>query len=386
MAEVFKMGDGDWLTTEGGLVCTSTKTLDGSIEGILMEGERSSPKITQGADRVYYESKVDEPAISYENSANGALLLEPSATNLNSLSESLNLWGKQSNASNYSVDKSIDKSPMLDYNSYFMDFTPDQVGRNYFRLKKSYQVSSLGDYTISGWIKSSSLGQEILLDLNSQAVNKVFATTEWTRFSFTKNHTSSGTKYMYIGWDSDQGASYNGGIYIYGVQVEEGSVATSYIKTEGQTEMRAADTAFSTIDISKYINSSEGVLEIRCKPFDNSQNRSISISDGTSTNKIELRINSNNQLDYSVRLNSVFGINGLVNLNIDEFNTFKIKWKSGDLAIEVNGLEENTSTTSLYPSNLDSLKFLRFDAYTNGLYYFRGEIEYIKIYDSVDDY
>ena len=81
------------------------------------------------------------------------------------------------------------------------------------------------------------------------------------------------------------------GLYIYGAQVEQGSYATSYIPTNGQTETRLADVCQGGGDESTF-NDSEGTLY---GEFDVVQsgitNGLMFVSDGSFSNHIMLRFN-----------------------------------------------------------------------------------------------
>ena len=381
MAEVFKMGDGDWLTTEGGLVCTSTKTLDGSIEGILMEGERSSPKITQGADRVYYESKVDEPAISYENSANGALLLEPSTTNYITYSEDFTQWSDYGNAT---IEQSNEISPM---GTQGVGLAKGATGDDFFLsvVQNSVSVDSSTEYVGSAWVKSAGATTvKVRLKDNTTGGSSSVTTSltnDWQRVSTTPLITgsSTGTTTLFF-------SETDGDILVYGAQVEEGSVATSYIPTNGQTEVRAADSQFKTIDISKYINSSEGCIKIGFKRnFGDTETRRLRLSDKTSSNFIDIRFQSpGNRIELIVQSsNSFLGTSSVENLSLDDFYNIVVKWDSNGFIMKVNNVEGNQiSSQVLFSNNIKELRFRNPDL----AQYLYGEVEYFKIYDSVDDY
>ena len=62
----------------------------------------------------------------------------------------------------------------------------------------------------------------------------------------------------------------NSSVAYFGHQVEIGAYATSYIPTDtDSTSTRSADTGVISGDLSSYINSSEGVLEIKAKALFN---------------------------------------------------------------------------------------------------------------------
>jgi hypothetical protein len=82
-------------------------------------------------------------------------------------------------------------------------------------------------------------------------------------------------------------------VHLWGAQVEAGAYPTSYIPTTTATVTRNAD-AISKTGISDLIGQTEGVLFIETAALNNdlTGNRSISISDGSSDNRIGINYNS----------------------------------------------------------------------------------------------
>ena len=82
----------------------------------------------------------------------------------------------------------------------------------------------------------------------------------------------------------------NSSVAYFGHQVEIGAYATSYIPTDtDSTSTRSADTGVISGDLSSYINSSEGVLEIKAKAlFNGRPDARIGLSDGTLDNRVTL--------------------------------------------------------------------------------------------------
>ena len=87
-----------------------------------------------------------------------------------------------------------------------------------------------------------------------------------------------------------------GGLYLWGLQVEEGSFPTSYIPTSGATATRSADVA--SIATSAFgFNEDEGTLFTEARTFvHNNSHRVLSISDGTTSNRIIMQAHTENHL------------------------------------------------------------------------------------------
>ena len=168
-------------------------------------------------------------------------------------------------------------------------------------------------------------------------------------------------------------------------QLEELPYKTSFILSAvGGIETRSADTGVISGDLSSYINSSEGVLEIKAKAlFNGGSDCRISLSNGTINNRLGL-IWFSTANNTSVVLRSGGSDVLTQNLNIDQtlMTTFKIKWKSGDIQVKVNGTVVLTDTSSFSGLTLDQLSFDKGTAQ----HFFEGNVQYIKVYDSITDF
>lgn len=212
----------------------------------------------------------------------------------------------------------------------------------------------------------------------------VNVTTEWKRFELNFTPTGLGTRYVYVGDNRGGLGETLSSVYTWGAQVESSPKATSYIKTEASTVTRSADTGLISGDLSSYLNSSEGVLEIKAKALFNGGNDCrITLSDGTNDNRVGLIwFSSPNNTSVIVQKDASTVVNS--NLNIDQtlMTTFKIKWKSGDIQVKVNGTVVLTDTSTFSELVLDQLSFSKGTEQS----FFQGNVQYIKVYDSVTDF
>jgi hypothetical protein len=148
----------------------------------------------------------------------------------------------------------------------------------------------------------------------------------------------------------------NADVFIYGEQFEESSYPTSYIPTYGASVTFASETCNNAGDSSLF-NDSEGVLYAEIAAFnDDSSSKVISISDGSTSNVVQLFYYQD-----SIRLNLTAGNVSqsyfIQSVTFDNFNKVAIKYKTNDVAFWVNGVEVSTDTTATMPSGLDTLMF-----------------------------
>ena len=167
-------------------------------------------------------------------------------------------------------------------------------------------------------------------------------------------------------------------VYIWGAMLEQGNIS-SYIPTEGSTVTRNQDLCTNGGSLAS-INSTEGTLYFEGSALANdSIKKGISLSDGTTANRIILRYgNQSNKLEYIV----VGGGGIQANMNTSSFNILNnlkiaIKWKLNDFALWVNGVEVGTDTSG-NTFLADTLNQLNFD--TTALEYFYGKTKALAVW------
>jgi hypothetical protein len=133
------------------------------------------------------------------------------------------------------------------------------------------------------------------------------------------------------------------GIYIFGAQLEDLSYATSYIPTSETIVPRNQDLA-SNSGSSDLINSTEGVLYAELSVLNTASTvRTISISDGSITNSVEIVYLSSGNFGFRIRVNSVVVYLETSSLSdATQFVKAAISYKSGDIKCFINGSEFDT--------------------------------------------
>ncbi len=289
------------------------------------------------------------PRINYDsNGENGHWLLEPTSTNLLPYSEDFTTWTVNAATTVYS-NTTETLSPSGEYNA--SKITSD--GSN--GLYKAVAFGG-GDNTKSIYLKGIVGGEQVILRDPAQTINQktLTLTTDWVRYELSENQTST------IGlWINEIPSN---GIYMWGGQLEALSYATSYIPTlTGSTETRATETA-NGAGSADLINSTEGVLYAEIAALaDDGTNRSIAISDGSTTNRVNILYSSiTNKIRAIVLVggSTKFDKEYTVTSTLD-YHKVALKYKTNDFALWIDGVERltDTSGTIFAQDTLNELSF-----------------------------
>jgi len=362
------------LSDNGGLSVTANGTDGLFIWGAMVNKGTSVKPYIKTTDR------LDVPRLDYSGGATcPTLLLEPQRTNLQTYSEDLTngAWIK----SNSSVQPNETTSPDGTTTADKVDYG---VGSGFIRnavvLSSATTFSIFIKYFDFQWIQimtSGDVNHYANFDVQNGVLGNVGSSTEaeiedygngWYRIvaKFVSG-TFAGQPRLYkissgvrpwAGGDGDAGS-----YYMWGGQQEVGAFQTSYIPTTSSTVTRNADVC-ENAGTSATFNDSEGVLfaEIAALANDGS-NRSISISDGTTSNQIVIRYSTTtNQVTAYITDGGV--ITAQFNYTLSDalsYNKIALKYKVNDVALWVNGTEVATDTSATMPSGFDELKFSRAD-------------------------
>ena len=337
--------------------------------------------------------RLDYPLIDGVVQDCPALLLEPSRTNLVTYSEDFSdaSW----TTSNTSVSSNQTTSPDGSVNA---DKLTDNATSNVHRIRDAVSLSASTDYSLSVFAKKDTLSniQLALINTgNSHTISKVFdlengtlgeelsggGTTVsdakienfgngWYRCTIVGQLGSTPNQYQISLATKTTGNSHTlnqvtysgdgtGSVFLYGAQIEEGSYATSYIPTTSSTVTRNADEC-NGAGTSAEFNDSEGVFFAEIASLGAGSVRRFAIDNNASPINIV-------RLEYSSTTNRFFGViyNGTSQIALStyltdelEFNKVAFKYKSGDFALWVNGVEVATSTSTFtMPSGLKTLGF-----------------------------
>jgi len=181
----------------------------------------------------------------------------------------------------------------------------------------------------------------------------------WYRCGFTATAAANGTPGCQIcpilASGTARNASFAGdgvnGVYAWGVQVETGSVATSYIPTTTTSATRNADVVALSGAVSGCIGQTEGTIYAEVDLRNTSSGKRLFLlSDGTAQNEIRVTSSATNagDLQFAVRLAGTLIVNSFSPTNVYSNGIFKIAavYKSTDYALYVNGLQVLTSNAA----------------------------------------
>ena len=334
---------------------------------MVSEGALSDYIKTEGSQVTKtVETFTDVPRLDWLNSNCPSLKLEPQRTNLITYSEdfSQSVWNK----SNCNVTLTSEVAPNGNANSVY-----NLTGT----LANLYTSGSANiEHTISFYVKSNGQGKDkFKLRLGNNVSVEYTATNEWVRYEFTSTPTTS-----VFGITTTSAPNNEFDLLIWGAQLEQASYPTTYIKTEGSTVTRLADVC-NNAGNSDLFNDAEGVLYAEIAALsDDLTFRSIALSDGTLDNRVLIRYRTTtNRINILIEASNVPVVNQNETLtDITNYSKFALKYKSGDIAFWIDGVEVFTDTTTFTISGLDRLNF---DG-GNGGDDFYGNCKDLRYYDT----
>ena len=332
-------------------------------------------------------SRLNYPLIDGEVVGCPHHLLEPSRTNLQIYSEEFDngIWNKT--RASITPNDAISPSGLLDANKLV------GVSGSSSYIFDGISVTSGDVYTISVFAKYIDISEFVLLNFtqsgnayfnieNGTVISNFGTVTEpkienygngWYRCIVKFTATATGNVNYGFFLNNATGKS----VHIWGAQFELGSYPTSYTPTTTATVTRSAETATGSGDVDTF-NDSEGVLMAEVDVVADSTEKWISISDGSTTNRIVLYISSSNTLRIFVDASGTqVDMNEVVNL--DSYNKIAFKYKQNDFALWVNGIELDTDTNGNTPSNLNVLNLSNSNGLSN---HFTGSLKQLQYYDS----
>ena len=319
------------------------------------------------------QSRLDYPLIDGVQKGCPHHILEPTRTNLLSYSSELNIG--TSGTASVSSNTTISPDGALNADTLGVGYLSKSVSAaaNTYTLSVFVKVevsSTASIYIYDGTYYSGTydLTTGISTGVGTSMVNYG---NGWWRCIITQAIASTISE---IGFNSGQ-------VYGYGLQLEQGSYATSYIPTSGNAVTRVAETANGAGNSTTF-NSEQGVLMVETKGENDATFNYISIGDGGTSNYAGILYTDNdNEITYRYYVGGS-GVQIILNgINVTNFNKIAVKWKENDFAIWINGFELGTSSSgSLNPSGtFNQLAFARGGSNNTPFY---GKTKQIQVFDS----
>ena len=318
------------------------------------------------------EIQVDTPRIDFTDSPNGALLLEPSSTNL--FTDYLGATGFGGGGGGaFSVTENFATSPDGTQNATKLTATSDS-------RQHKQDIAVIGDNTISCYLKTNTGTKQVRLMINNTYRVTVDVTDQWQRFEKTTNVTSvsGGGRSGLISLDVLDDDEY---ILVYGLQLENKSHSTSLIPTYGTTATRLTESCNNSGSAQDF-NSEEGVLYAEIAALANVTNsRFLGISNGSNTDKVILGFESSST-NYKILAETKSGGSTTSYMLYDlgavtpTFIKCALKYKANDFALWINGTEVLTDTSGSAPIGLNELAFDKGDNGND----FEGKVRNLRVY------
>jgi hypothetical protein len=313
-------------------------------------------QLVEGATAKPYFPTTDRlnvPRLTYQNGGGGcpSLLLEKQSTNLVSYSQDFTnaYWSKtnQGVGSNAVITPNYTTSPDGTNNAFRLQCNLNGGTTSNDRSWMIASFTAPATSTLSIWIKLNSAGTKTFVFSNAGGGTKTISGTDWQRIDGTFVGATGQFRIGLIGGSTSDTLDCS----IWGAQAESGSYPTSYIPTTSSSATRVAD-ACSKTGISSLIGQTEGTLFANVYITNNDGDQRVSISDGTSSNRIAIRIDGT-----LVQLSVVIGavVQASIGGNIISVgNVYKIAaaYKENDFVLYVNGVQIGTDTSGTISGTL----------------------------------
>ena len=377
---------GNWAIKEDNLL--AYKQLGNKFFDREFDFSRGTTATFVGRNGLIQESAIDVPRIDFTDDATGHLLLEPQSTNLLPYSESTNGWAVNGNIT---VTSNATISPEGVNNAVkLQNITTSSANQCVaFSAPSLSGVSVVGKtYSASIYIKpvnASDVGKIIQLsiqrvggDFEGLAVNVEISSADWKRHVITYTFTGTGS-------GNQTGASFKilknsttiDDIYVFGVQLEESSFATSYIPTSGAISTRNQEICNNSGTVNDF-NSEEGVLyaEIASLAGDDTVGQ-LTISNGTASECVKILYLSSNSIRFeTITASGVNFVKDITATRNGEFDKLAIQYKSNDYKVYFNGVSQSVTQRTGTPIGLNKIAFDRGDGGSK----FFGKTKNLKVF------
>ena len=357
MAQTLKFGNGTWATKKGSTLAYNDE--NSNYKPLPFDFSRAS-----SATRVNKEGLIEtvgsgEPRIDFKDNNKGALLLEPSRTNLITYSEDFSQWSIISSGIVITDNTNEVLSPSGKNDATKVEFNVASK-----ILGQSPTLS--GNYSGFVYVKGTQ-GETIRFNFGGTEENFTL-TGGWDKLERT-NITATANAFNLNTFGDATART----IYVWGAQLEQGNYATSYIPTQGAAVTRQADTASGSGN-DVVFNDSEGVLFADIAALaDDLTFRLITLKGSSGDVRFGFRSNSN--MIY-VQIGSASFLTHTVS-DIKLFNKVAIKYGTSGTKFIINGFEVGTD---LNDSSFSGINSLNFDLSGGSNFY--GKTKEISYYDT----
>jgi hypothetical protein len=418
MANTLNLGtDGNWAVKKDSLLAYNSE--NNNFKPLPFDFSRAS-----SATRVNKEGLIEtvgsgEPRIDFKDNTKGALLLEPSRSNLITYSEDFSnaIWtnsnaativnpianlspdgvlsGNEFNEGNADARRGVYEDLTVVANtSYTLSVFVKKGTSDYLRLVIANGLDSGLDWTAiqvdlsNNSVSSKNGTNNLFTDVSSSISDTNF--NGYYRLQLTAKHPTTTTLRILFGMSDGVAIASSNSIarrdyvgankylYVWGAMLEQ-SYATSYIPTSGSAVTRVADVCNNGGN-EQVINSTEGVLFAEISTFSTSGSAGlISLSDATTSNRVTIELDGVNiKVRFIVGGSSI----GIFNYaaNITDISKIAAKFSENDFALWVNGTERVAiNSGSIFSTN--TLSELSFDRGDDGEDFY-GNVKDVRVYNT----
>jgi len=382
MANTLNLGNGNWATKEDSLLAYNSE--NNNYKPLPFDFTRASSATRVNKDGLIETVGGGKARIDFKDDSKGALLLEPQRTNLFLNSEPTSNEGASGGITYESFNWFLGFSNCI-------KFGDDSS----LRFRYGATVSATTQYTISAFVIMDDLS-EPLVGVSSVTGDFAFVCGGITggvaneniyygnniyRVSTTLTSGTNANNSGIIKYTSQSSK----GFRVVGLQIEQGSYATSYIPTQGSAVTRLADSCDNGAN-EQVINSTEGVLYFEGSEIANDgtfKRISVGTSDNLFANSIQLRYNTaDNSITYQFRVGNVYQADITTTINSTNINKIACVWKTNRFEIWINGIKKAEDTSgSVPPSN--TFNSLFFGKTSIGLAEaFKGNTKDLRVYNT----
>lgn len=303
---------------------------------------RATTATYYGYDGLIKAAASNEPRFDYDpvTKQSLGLLLEEQRSNLLNLSETLAAsGGTQNNWAITNLTRTSTTNVAPDGNSTALQLTASAANGT---IISSAAIGTSAARTLSVFMKRiTGTGNIQYTTDNGTTWTTQLITTKWVRYVFPTT-----TADQRVGFRI---ATSGDAIQLWGVQLEVGTFATSYIPTTTTQVVRNADTAtIAGTNFSSWYNQTEGTILAKYTPRGDVNNESVlTLSDTTINNRIAYRFTSGNAIqELIVAGSSTYAdISSTGNNTTGQSYTAAFKYSSSDNGVYINGTSYGTPDT-----------------------------------------
>ena len=361
------------------------------------------------------------PRLDYSDGGCPSLLLEGSSVNLCGYSEQIDSWGKNPNDGTVTVRANEEISPDGNITADVVSVSTQYDGV----YTQGITTVAESTYSCSAYVKHVSGSSKIRVGVttyfySTTPTNPIkYIVIDLSNGSIISNDVSSFATAKVInagnGWyrviienmtiPVGGGGNSNFVIYSYedtftefsvwGGQIEINSQASSYIPNLSSGSTTRNDDKGNLAGNFDVLDNDSGVLEARFKAF-TTDNPSRRITLGaTDSNRVVLGYGYNNGtvkpylLIVGATGNDEVYISMPSSFNIFDYNTYQLKFQSGNNELKINGELVDTDTTFkglnfTFSASLTNISLNYYNNSSNRI--FQGGLKHIKVYDSITDF